>query len=280
MPLEHAARVTDPIAHTKDHTAGNIIAVLSVIGAVALLPVVLPAIAAGGGVLLTTLLVTRNVLQAVSFVGNVVGTGVLVGDVADFVLSGYEIEGQIVTGVPTVHIGLGSNDAANAFLITTVDCHDASVASGSITVSFMLFGASRRHDGTSCGGLIAAGCPTVLIGGDSAFTPGSEPHGETSPLRERMREVASYMSLAGAARSALPSRLRVDPRRPGGLGFDPVGAVMSLGDFYGVPGANSIGQWNRWWRAQTGRGSTTPHELWTRMVGVGPREIGRSGLVP
>jgi hypothetical protein len=45
---------------------------------------------------------------------------------------------------------------------------DAVISQGSLTVFIESASAARVGDGTSCGGVICDGCPTVLIGGPQA----------------------------------------------------------------------------------------------------------------
>lgn len=73
--------------------------------------------------------------------------------------------GKIISGARTVFLGANLRPAANASTSTRVDCHTANVSQGSQTVHTEGHNASRKGDGTSCGGIIMEGCETVDMGG-------------------------------------------------------------------------------------------------------------------
>lgn len=269
MSLRVASRVGDGIEHA-DQRLGNVIALgFGVAGAAVAIfcsPVLVPAGVFASG--LTIALQARNVMQLVSFVGNVLGTGVAVGSLTD----GRAIAGRIREGAPSVHIGIGAKNAANASELTVVDCHDSWVAQGSETVFVEDANASRKGDKTECGGVIAEGCATVLIGGTPTYAPGQRDHGEAGGWRSVLEWTGRLMGLAGVGRAMI---------RDGRGNIDPIGALAGLGDFFGAPGTNTIGQLNRISRLRRGLGSTTSFELRARWAGVIAREPGRiGGLLP
>lgn len=79
-----------------------------------------------------------------------------------FTFPNFHVGGPILTGSPTVII-CGSPAATVGSLASCVGPTDI-ISQGSATVLINGQPAARRGDGSAHGGVIVAGCPTVLIG--------------------------------------------------------------------------------------------------------------------
>jgi hypothetical protein len=175
-PMEFAARVGDPIQHTKTFiwgviggiAAGLLVAAVIVFPPTALLEAAGFACAGAGG------LGALATWGSVSAVAAGVSFGKTLGEDSGSHFN--YIAGDIKEGSPTIAIGRGQPRAAR--MSSTLRCHDGNkVATGSICVFYdkPLWNASRKMlDYTDCGGQIEDGCHTVNVGGESIARPGAK----------------------------------------------------------------------------------------------------------
>ncbi|NUP05728.1 MAG: hypothetical protein HOW73_06670 [Polyangiaceae bacterium] len=168
--MPHAARVTDPIGH-QSRLATNILGwagfAVGVTLAVATNVVADAAAAMIGTTGIGLVVSAALVVFALSRTFNIISTSTDIGKRLGSWIDGREpvSRGGIVSGARTVFIGPDVRAAANACERTRVDCHSAYVSQGAERVFIEGHRASRKGDGTSCGGIILSGCATVDIGG-------------------------------------------------------------------------------------------------------------------
>ncbi len=113
------------------------------------------------------------------------GAGSAVGDRLS---KGKVVKGGILDGARTVFMSPESRRAAMADKRTLVSCHRPQfVCRGSKTVFIENKNASRKKDGTSCGGEIARGNKTIHVGGQSVALPGFEHVAENRGAAHRWR---------------------------------------------------------------------------------------------
>jgi hypothetical protein len=182
MPLEPAARVDDPVTHSSNALQFTL-AGIGILCTVTLITIALPEVLAATGVTgavatgaeavagvvnggLEALSWTKNTVTIIGNVASVLDTPAKAIDKAAFAVSA---SGQIGSGFPRVLLGNQIRAAARALSedTKTKTCHVDLVFEGSKTV---MLGAnvapmSRRTDRTKCGGKIANGLETVLVGG-------------------------------------------------------------------------------------------------------------------
>lgn len=180
--LHEQAKVTSPVAHVD--TSGAIYGM--VIGA-----------AVGVGVTILT-----GGAGALAFIGGAAlwaGRGQMVGLIVN--PQELEVEGHLRDGSPDTFIGADIQKAARASFAsprTEADCDGgAYVVQGSDSVFINCCGASRVLDGTSCGGLVTDGDPTVFVGGvpSTIFEVGTLPMDDNLVFLARLNWVVGLTGL-------------------------------------------------------------------------------------
>jgi uncharacterized Zn-binding protein involved in type VI secretion len=184
------AHVRNPIAHAD--LSG--FAVGTVVGLVVGAAIVVVTIGTGG---------TVTVLGAIAIASTATSAGTTMGEMVVNPETARNIEGYIVDGSPDTFIGLARQKAARAKPDdpkTLVDCHPSNyVIQGSETAFINRCSASRRGDGTSCGGIIMEGDPSVLTGEGQAtlFDWGGVPRDANLVLRDGVNLGVGVAGLAG-----------------------------------------------------------------------------------
>ncbi|WP_420139756.1 PAAR domain-containing protein [Sphingomonas sp.] len=177
---EAAARLRDPIQHTRSR---SMLIVGAVVGGVV-----------AGAVTIVTAPVSIPVLLGAAGLG--VATGAGMGELAGHFSFMKVVTGEIaMPGSPNVFIN--GRPAARAHL-DLVDCrwHPAHppVAQGSFTVFINGMPAARKGDRTACDAVILEGSPNVFIGGPTKTTDTISPE-----VSDRMHKTVQLIGLCSAA---------------------------------------------------------------------------------
>lgn len=177
--MAHAAHVDNPVGH-RPRTWSTILGYAGlVVGTVI-------AAAAGGVAAAASAAISATGIGLVLGIGLLImalagasGTVATVTDMAQRLggsIDGTEpVEaGKIISGARSVYIGPHLRPAANASAATRVDCHTAHVSQGSVSIHTEGHNASRKGDGTTCGGVIMGGCESVDMGGATIGDQGGD----------------------------------------------------------------------------------------------------------
>jgi uncharacterized Zn-binding protein involved in type VI secretion len=177
--MPHAARVTDPIAH-QSRFWGTVLGAVGLAAGTAVVAVGGSLAAAGAAALSATgvgaiAAAALLVVAIASASGTIGGFGNLGRRIGTAIAGPPSIAGKIITGANHVFIGVETLPAANNAPTTKVDCHSgAHVSQGADHVHMEGWHMSRVGDGTSCGGTIVKGYPTIDVGGQPVGGKGNE----------------------------------------------------------------------------------------------------------
>ena len=217
MPNAPAARVTDKIQHSEAQLfrrigmglgaiAGAVIGAALVVGSGAL------EVASGG---LATPIVALGIYAGATMVvaGTAAATGAAVSNsAADRGKTHVEDEGEILTGVTSIHVGPERHVAAHIGSKVACKKHKHSppddlerITQGSVSVRLGAgrWPAARVGDQGTCGFTIGYGCHSVIIGGDTIGKAGDGDDPEKA-LFNKIGEYGGYAALIGGAIIAIP----------------------------------------------------------------------------
>jgi uncharacterized Zn-binding protein involved in type VI secretion len=236
--LERAARVGDPVQHSGIEAGGwtglalGLLIGAAVVGAAVLCAPAVGAVLVGSAVVEAAAVgasTTAVALGVASATSTVIGAGLTGESVGELVgKHTHHDAGDIIDGAHTVFTGEGMPKAAR--ITDPVKCHAGKrIAQGSDSVFIENHNASRKGDGTECGGTIHDGCATVLIGGNPAGDMGSE--SVSGLLTGTKRTLDATSTVLGF----------VNPKNWVAVALQATGAAAKLYAASGRPGAQTVG---------------------------------------
>ncbi|MEZ4443946.1 MAG: PAAR domain-containing protein [Polyangiaceae bacterium] len=219
MTLEQAARLDDPIEHTRS-ALGSIVGGL--LGLAVGIALAAATIATGG-------LALAVVVAAVGTAAGVTVLGSTLGELAGKLF--HHTPGDIDIGSQTVFVGHPTLNAARA--TDPVKCHSGEkIRSGCRLISIEQLPAARATEETTCAGKIKkdACCPTVWYGGPSVAVLPVRPSGELPTWMPITRDILGIISLIGGG-VGLWSKVATAPWATLATRWQRIERVFDIGSF-------------------------------------------------
>jgi uncharacterized Zn-binding protein involved in type VI secretion len=236
--LERAARVGDPIEHSNIEGGGwtglivGIAIGAAIVGAAVLCAPAVGAVLVGGAIVGATAAgasATAVALGVAAGASTIIGAGLAGEGVGERLgKKSHHAAGDIIDGASTVFTGEGMPKAAR--ITDPLKCHSGKrISQGSESVFIENHNASRKGDGTECGGKILDGCATVLIGGNPVGDMGAE---SVSGL---LKGTKTTLDVTNTALGFVTARGWV------AMSLQATGAAAKAYAATGAPGAKSVG---------------------------------------